>query len=349
MRDALFNNPLALVQVMLSLTIGSLFIAIVIVAAIGIVRRGRHAGARSQTRAASDDIGPATDVIVARYRAEHAVLRIGALAVVAVFTTEWIVRALFLDLVNVVEWWVYATPITAAAFAIMAALVPLTRRARTSARRPSLSTTPRTWRSFSNRFDLALGGTSVALLLATTVIAGLASSSDEAGRFIYIDIQIPNTDVDPVRPWFYGWSFGVPVLIALAGLVFVTIIALAANAARPYFASEAMPAERRGRERTASAIAWIASGATLIALGGAWRFVTRASLTGLHIEGDDGEVTSYVSGTDLSAFATVLDWAAPAVEIAGFALLLLIALGLLERRRTRAVVAESATDRAAAR
>ncbi|MGX5695035.1 hypothetical protein ACWKWP_02445 [Agromyces soli] len=309
--------------------------------------RGPRIGRRSADDLDTGVIGEGS--VAAHYRPERVILSVGALAVVVVFVIEWVARAMVLDLVNVVEWWAYATPLAAAALVVGAALVPIVRRT-PPGRRPALSTTPRSWRSFSNRLDLTLTGTSVAVLLTTTIVAGLVSSSDEEGRFIYIDIQIPNTDIGPVRPWFYGWSYGVPVLVTLAGLVLVAVLTLAANAARPYFATEAMPAERRERERTASAVARIASGATLVALGGAWRFVTRASLTGLNVEGDGGEVTSYVAGTDLSAsFAAVLGWAAPAVEITGFALLLLTALGLLERRHARAAVAESAPEQAAAR
>jgi hypothetical protein len=321
------RDPFMHALVGFTLPIGSLLIAIVIVLAISLIRRGSGA-ALGAARADADAVEASVAVA---HRAERIVLAAGAIFVTAVFMFEWIMRAAVLNLANVVEWWAYATPIAAAVITISAALVVLVRRRTPHARRPALSTTPRTWRSFSSLRDLTIATIAFVALLVTTLAAGFASTADDEGRFIHLDIALPNTGLDPIRPWFYGWSYGVPVLLCLGPLVALTLAALAANAARPYVAADSVAAERRARSATATSITWIASGAMLLALGGAWRFISRAAVPELRLVDESGAETSYVTATAWDGLATALHWGAPLAEICGFALLLLAASQLADR------------------
>lgn len=320
------RDPFMHAIVALVLPIGSLLIATVIVCAILVMRRG-SAGASVWIRAGAIEASAAV-----AHRTERVVLGAGAVFVTALFTVEWLMRAAVLDLVNVVEWWAYATPLGAAAIAIGAALGVLARRRTVPARRPALSTTPRTWRSFSSRGDLIVATVAFVALLVTTVVAGLSSSADDQGRFIHLDIALPNTGLDPLRPWFYGWSYGIPVLLALAVLVGLTLAALAVNASRPYLTADSIAAERRARSATAASITWIASGAMLLALGGAWRFIAKAAILQVRVVADGGVEASYVTATGWDGIATMLQWSAPLVEICGFILLLLAASKLVDHR-----------------
>lgn len=165
-----------------------------------------------------------------RYRAERRAFGIGALAVIVVYAVENIVRGYLLNLVDVVEWWQYATPVVAAALSLAGGLALIVVRGTTEPDRPVVPTVRRTWLSFGPRAGLIGGTVALVALVATTIAAGLASSADDRGRFIYLELPVPNTQLEPLRPWFYGWDFGVPVLIGLAALVLVTWATLRRNA-----------------------------------------------------------------------------------------------------------------------
>jgi len=271
---------------------------------------------------------PALPSATSRYRPEHRALGVGALAVILVFAAENIVRGYLLNLSDIVEWWQYATPIFAAVLCLAVALT-LNVLSATPQERPVLPTTRRTWLSFSPRAGLIGASAAVIALLGTTIAAGLASSSDDRGRFIYLEIPVPNTQIEPLRPWFYGWDFGVPVLISLAALTLVTWATLRRNAMRPYLRPETVTAERHARVQIASGTVAIATAATLLALGGAFRFIGRYGALSQLTVGNDG--ATYDLAWQYAEFAAVARSLAPALEITAFALLLSIAIRLLSR------------------
>lgn len=278
--------------------------------------------------------------VARRHLPERRALGIGALAVVAAYVVEYVVRGHLLNLADVVEWWQYATPVSAAALALAAVAAMIASRGTTPPERAVLSATPRTWTTFGPRAGIVGAALSLGALLVTTLGAGAASSADERGRYIHLEIRVPNTTIDPVRPWFYGWDFGVPVLVALAVLVVVTWAALRGNAIRPFLRPETADAERHARDEVAAGILGIAAAGSLLALGGAWRFIARGgSISRLGIEGDGMYETTW----RYAEMAIVAGWLAPAIEVIGFALLLLVAVRL-RRTAPRTSPPERASD-----
>lgn len=277
------------------------------------------------TSTARPTLPPAT----ARYRPEHRALGIGAIAVVLVFAAENIVRGYLLNLSDIVEWWQYATPVFVAVLCLAVTLALIVLRGTNQPEQPVVPTARRTWLSFSPRAGLIGAVAAFIALLGTTIAAGLASSSDDRGRFIYLEIPVPNTEIEPLRPWFYGWDFGVPVLLCLAALALVTWATLRRNAMRPYLRPETLTAERQARVQIASGTVAIATAAMLLALGGAFRFIGRYGAMSQLTVGNDG--TTYDLAWQYAEFAAVARSLAPALEITGFALLLLVAIRLLRR------------------
>jgi hypothetical protein len=163
------------------------------------------------------------------------------------------------------------------------------------------------------------------LLVATTIAAGATSAADGRGQYIWLEIPIPNeAEIDPIRLWYYGWAFGVPVLIALAALIVTTALALRVNAARPFIRPETVAAERGLRSEVASGAVAVATAGMLLALAGAWRLIARAgSGTQLWIEGQNGG-DPYEAAWRYAELATAAGWLAPILEVTAFALLLLV-------------------------
>lgn len=268
------------------------------------------------------------------YRAERVTLGVAAGAVIAAFVFVYHVPGYLFDLVDVVEWWKYATPVFAAVLGLAAAVVVIVFKRSRRSEQPVLSPARRTWSSFSGTLGLIGVGVSAVALVGTTIAAGSASSADAAGRFIYLDLMAPNASMPTVRPWFYGWAFGVPVLVCTVALIAVTWLALHANAARPYRRADTMNAERLARTRTATAVTQIATGGMLLALGGAWRFIAQAGTMSRVVVDDGAQEQVYDTTWRFAEFALAAGWLAPAVEITALVLLLL-AVSDLRTARSR--------------
>lgn len=284
---------------------------------------------------------PGTPASVAkRHRPELWVLAVTAAAIVIAAIAESIYRAVNLNLMDVVSWWRYALPISVAALGITTLLLVITLRGSAKPQRPTASPERRTWLSFVRRPALILTIIALTTLVLTTVLAGLASSPDDKGRFIYLEIPIPNeSDADAIRPWFYGWAYGAPVLIAIAILLVVAYLTLRSNALRPYLQPQSVAGERVARGSVATGIALIAGGGMLVALGGAWRFISDAgTVTNITIAG-----VPYEAGWQYSEFAVAVGWLAPIAELIGFTLLFLVLAGSLAAARTLRAARPAAT------
>lgn len=299
-----------------SLVVASLFVAGLLVAA-------RLRGGLSGTAPHIDAVARS---VAARYVPERRALGVGAIAIIVVFAIENVVRGYVLNLADIVEWWQYATPVFAAFLCLTVVLSLIVFKGTTPPEQPVVPTARRTWTSFGPRAGIIGAGVALATLLVTTCAAGLASSADERGRFIYLDIPVPNTAIDPLRPWFYGWAFGVPVIVCLGALVVVTWATLRSNAVRPFLRPETVSAEQGARLDVASGAVRIATAGMLLALAGAWRFIARAgSVSQLTTIDADGRSDSYETVWRYAEFAVAGGWLAPALEITAFALLLLVA------------------------
>lgn len=302
-----------------TLPVVSLVLAAIIVGGIALLSR-EPARRRGRVRLAPS----AAAGVVSRYTPEHRVLGITAIAVILAFTVEDVVTGYFLDLYNVVSWWRYATPLFTAAVGLAVLLVFVVGRGSTPPERPVLPAVRRTWRSFSSRVGSAGAAIALFALTATTVAAGLASSNIGDGPYVYLEIGVPNEAIDPIRPWFYGWAYGIPVLLCIVALVGLAVGALQASSARAFLRPETVVAEQRERRDLATGIARIVTASALLALAGAWRFIADAgSVSGLTVMGDGGD-DSYEAFWRYGEIAAVGGWLAPVLEIAAFVLLLLV-------------------------
>lgn len=74
----------------------------------------------------------------------------------------------------------------------------------------------------------------------------------------------------------------------------------------------------------------ISTAATLLALGGAFRFIGRYGSMRVTVE-NNGRGPTYDITWRYAEFAAAADWLAPALEVTAFALLLFVAVRLLRR------------------
>lgn len=259
-----------------------------------------------------------------RYRPERAAVRVAAVTVFAVLVVENAAATLLPPDGDTVSWWRYAATILAGAASLLLLLGMIVIRGSSVPRRPVPLAGRRTWTTFGTRRDLYGAAVAALALLLTTLAAGLASSPDPKGRYVWLEVPIQNASIDPLRPWFFGWAYGVPVLLSLVALVAVGIATLRCNAARPYIAPETLRAERMQRSTVASGILRIVAAATMLSLAAAWRFIAESgTTTGLTIEGTG----TYEVAWRYAEFAGMAGWAAPVIEVCAF-LLLIFATGI---------------------
>lgn len=319
--------------------LGSLLIAIVVAGAILTFAPSR----RRRQHTAGEVV---TALVTGRYAREHRTLAFSAFAVVLLFAVENILSGYVLPLSDVISWWRYATPLAAATLALLVAFTVIRVRGTRASQVPVMPVVRRTWVSFGPRNGLLIAALVAALLIGTTIAAGAASSADEQGRFAWLVVPVPNeAGVDPMRPLFYGWAYGLPVLAATLALLVAGWAFLHANAVRPYIRPDSVPGERQARADIARSGVHIAIAGMLLALGGAWRLVARAgSTTQLTIMGvNDG--VPYDVIWRYAGLASAAGWLAPVLEITAFTLLLIVAASGAKQRVKRA--APDAVDTAA--
>lgn len=339
-------DPIQLLGGLLSLPLVSLVLAAII--AVGIAVSPRWAARRrSRIRLAPS----AAAAVSVRYAPEHVALGIAAIAVIVIFVAENLVTGYVLgmfgvSLNGVVSWWRYATPVFTASAGVAVLLAMIATRGSTPPEQPVVAAR-RTWLTFSSR--VAWAGTALALLAltVTTLLAGLASSNLNGGPYVYLEIDVPNETIDPIRPWFYGWAYGVPVLICTAALVAVVVAALHTNAARAFLRPETVVAEQRERRDIARGITRLAASAALLALAGALRFIADAgTAAGLTVMGD-GRSDTYDVFWRYGELAAIGGWVAPVLEITAFVLLLLMTAQLAHGAESAAPAPRTAEAKAA--
>lgn len=313
-----------LVRAAFSLPLFSLFLAAVIVGAI-LIFASRPQLALRQAQSGTAEV---IRSVHARYRVEGLVLAITAILVIVVFAVENVLRGYVVNLGELMPWWRFATAIVVAALGLGIVAAIEVRGAKPS-EVPVVSGARRTWTSFGPRVGLIGGVAVLVAILVTSIAAGMAAYVDSRGDSAWLEIPIPNEEtIDPVRVHFYGWTYGVPVLICAALLAAAVWGVLHANASRPYIRPETVAAERDARRGVARDAVRIATAGMLLGVAGAWRLIASAGTTsGLVIEGkNDG--APYEVIWRYAELATVVGWAAPALEVLAFALLLLVAVRL---------------------
>ncbi|WP_136041265.1 MULTISPECIES: hypothetical protein [unclassified Microbacterium] len=339
-------DPAQWAGALLSLPFVSLVVAAII--AVGIAVSPRWAARRRSRVRLTPSAAAAVSV---RYAPEHVTLGIAAIAVIVIFVAENLVTGYVLgmfgvSLNGVVSWWRYATPVFTASVGVAVLLAMIATRGSTPPERPIVAAR-RTWLTFSSR--VAWVGAALALLALTTItlLAGLASSNLNGGPYVYLEIDVPNETIDPIRPWFYGWAYGIPVLICTVALVAVVVAALHANAARAFLRPETVVAEQRERRDIASGITRLTASAALLALAGALRFIADAgTAAGLTVMGD-GRSNTYDVFWRYGELAAIGGRVAPVLEITAFVLLFLVTAHLAHGAESAAPAPRVAESRAA--
>lgn len=233
-----------------------------------------------------------------------------------------------------------------AAAALGALLVVLVDRRARAGRASTTALTRRTWRTFVPHRSLIIAGSVAAALVLVTVAAGLASSADahavehgEAAEFRWLQVGgDASGGVFSLVP-FFGWWYGVPVVIALAVTLAIVVGALRAIAVAP-FRDAAVAAETAERTVRAHGIVLVTTFAMLVLLGGVLQFIGFAGASGLFVPADDGTEYSWTSGfAGIAVPSIIVGWL---LQVAALTGLLGIVAGFWPRRGMRAS-ANSAT------
>ncbi|MFS0712241.1 hypothetical protein ABC195_16230 [Microbacterium sp. 2P01SA-2] len=276
-------------------------------------------------------IGARRSALRRRYAGEHIALAVAGVAIALGFVLEFLFRGYLWD-GSGASWWRVAAPLVVALMGVVTALVLVRTRGSGASERPVSPPVRRSWVSFTSPVALSAVTVAALALAGTTVAAGLASSPDDAGDWLWLVIPIPNAaDVDPLRVVFYGWVYGVPALVGLVLLVIAAWRALDRNAARSFLRPETVAIERAARRRTAGGVVWLTTGACLLALAGGWRLIGNAgSTTTLVIDGP-GTSSSYDVAWRYAELASIAGATAPIVEIVALCLLLVVGGSLVPR------------------
>lgn len=169
----------------------------------------------------------------------------------------------------------------------------------------------RTALSFVRRAWLLPGIAALALVLATTVIAGRASLPDDEGRYTMHSVDIGVARIGTVM---YGWFFSVPALIALTVLLVVCVWGLW-RLARPPMAPDDPEKDAAVRRQRSMGLIALVTGALFVHLGAIWLdLAASASMYG-GVATNDGWVHT---GSDFAALSEPLWWAGHAAAAVGY-------------------------------
>lgn len=298
----------------------------------------------------NDATTSATSSLRGRYRPARLILIGAALAVIALSLGSFIVQEYIVKVPDDLVWMRFAAPTVGAAAGLGVVLVQIVRWGTTAPESPTMLAPRRIWATFSARRDLVVATAVIVLLVATSIAAGVASSVSSSGLSDTLEIPVTNLDaVDPLRVRFFGWTYGVPVLVSAAVLIAVVVAVLHCNAVRPFIRPETVGAERSARRHIATAAVHIAIGSLLMSLAAAWRLIAAAGgVSGLEIQGEN-DGSPYEVVWRFAELAAVAGWCAPILEVAAFTLLLLVAIRIPRGASALAASAQRAAQTAVAR
>lgn len=201
-------------------------------------------------------------------------------------------------------WWRFAAPLAGAATAA-AALALWAVRHPVLVEEPVVPVVRRTWTSFVNGKQLRTLFVSAALLLALSIVCGLASETGVAGS-ANITFLGPSGGYGTV----YGWTEGLPVVLLTVALVGSNWWALHLDAARPFTRIDAVDTESRARTSAASLLLTVTIGAVLLSLGAVVESIGYSA----------GEVGYQTPGSDPYMWSTGFSSIAPLMRYLGWVL-----------------------------
>ncbi|RLQ81112.1 hypothetical protein D9V28_15340 [Mycetocola zhadangensis] len=248
--------------------------------------------------------------------------RVSSLIAVAGITLFWLSR--WLPREHPGATWIYAIPLVAGSLAVVA-LAILSVQAPKALGVREVDVAPRTLWSFGSRWWFAGWYTLTALLLATAVVCGLTSSTDELGRHTMLVLDVGSHQAGTS---FFGWAFGVPVLVASVLLLVIGHLAIS-QTVRP--AVSADPKQRAldiaSRCAEIRTIVAVAAGATAFVLGAVLLFVAGSAGMVASFPAADGVRVEL--GTSFAALRT--PFLAAGLILQGFGLCLAL-LPLFQRK-----------------
>jgi uncharacterized membrane protein len=189
----------------------------------------------------------------------------------------------------------FMLPLAVCVAALVVLLVPV----RTPGPRGSADLAPRTLGSFAPRPAVVFASSVVILVIVATVIAGLASSRDDEGRFVSYGVDASTSSASTT---IYGWWFSVPCLALIALIVAIALIELAAVSRPPLAADRARDLETRTTR--ARSILAVVTGGLLFHFGDILQSLYAAS--GVRIEFEAQPGGSVVLGTSFAAIGPTL-------------------------------------------
>ncbi|GGG27801.1 hypothetical protein GCM10007304_47030 [Rhodococcoides trifolii] len=201
-------------------------------------------------------------------------------------------------------WWRFAAPLAGATIAASTLALWAVRHP-VLVEEPVVPVVRRTWTSFVNGGQLRILLVWAALLLAVTVVCGLASEPGVAGS-ANITFIGPSGGYGTV----YGWTEGLPVILMTIALLGSTWWALHLDAARPFARIAAVDDESRARAAAASLLLTVTIGAVLLSLG--------AVVEGIGYSA--GQVGFQMPGSDPYLWSTGFSSIAPTMRVLGWVL-----------------------------
>ncbi|WFR67975.1 hypothetical protein P9139_06330 [Curtobacterium flaccumfaciens] len=256
-------------------------------------------------------------------------------AAAAVGVVGWVLPlVLSFSMVGQFRWWPEVLPLAAGVVAVIVA--GRAEAAPVAADRPVLDLRRRGPLTFTRGVEAFATAATTVILALTVLGAGLLSSQDDEGRYALITIPVGDATVSTE---FFGWYYGLPVIVATAVLVVVTLAGLHRIARSPRTDMDRAGDDLRRRDRS-SAVLRSATAALLLTLGSAWQLVAQGSSLRTSIPRTEAGAIEF--GTSFAALGPVLDFSSHCVVGLGLAL---VVAQLLGRRRSGAPAGVGADHR----
>ncbi len=244
--------------------------------------------------------------------------RLAAAAVLGV--VGWVLPlVLSFSMVGQFRWWPEVLPIAAGTVAVLIAGRGVT--APVAADRPVLDLRRRGPLTFTRGVESLTTAITTVVLALTVLGAGLLSSQDDEGRYAFITMPVGDATASTE---FFGWYYGLPVVVATAVLVVVTLVGLHRIARAPRADIDRAGDDLRRRDRS-SAVLRSATAALLLTLGSAWQLVAHASSLRTSIPRTEAGTIEF--GTSFAALGPVLDFSSHFVVGLGLAFVVAQLLG----------------------